>query len=98
MRGFRLLSPTPIPTRDVVHQPLTTLAPLADVLARRNEFHHLLIMESLGGDQRWSDRFAAQHSAANDNRNSRGTNSSTASEALARTPVVVVALLDHLPS
>lgn len=28
-----------------------------------NEFHHLLIMESLGGDQRWSDRFFAQHSA-----------------------------------
>ena len=28
-----------------------------------NESHHLLIMESLGGDQRWSDRFAAQHSA-----------------------------------
>lgn len=36
--------------------------------------------------------------ATNDNRKSRGTNSSTASEALARTPVVVVALLDHLPS
>lgn len=28
-----------------------------------NEFHHLLIMESLGGDQRWLDRFLAQHSA-----------------------------------
>ena len=28
-----------------------------------NEYHHLLIMESLGGDQRWSDRFWAQHSA-----------------------------------
>lgn len=28
-----------------------------------NEFHHLLIMESLGGDQRWSDRFLAQHAA-----------------------------------
>ena len=34
----------------------------------------------------------------NDSRKSRGTNSSTVSEALARTPVVVVALLDHLPS
>lgn len=28
-----------------------------------NEFHHLLIMESLGGDQRWRDRFLAQHAA-----------------------------------
>ena len=28
-----------------------------------NEFHHLLIMEALGGDQRWSDRFLAQHAA-----------------------------------
>jgi len=28
-----------------------------------NELHHLLIMEALGGDQRWADRFVAQHSA-----------------------------------
>lgn len=28
-----------------------------------NELHHLLIMESLGGDQRWFDRFLGQHSA-----------------------------------
>jgi len=28
-----------------------------------NEFHHLLIMEALGGDQLWSDRFLAQHAA-----------------------------------
>lgn len=28
-----------------------------------NEFRHLLIMESLGGDQRWWVRFMAQHSA-----------------------------------
>merc|ERR1740129_2624581 len=28
-----------------------------------NEFHHLLIMESLGADQLWRDRFCAQHSA-----------------------------------
>jgi len=28
-----------------------------------NEFHHLLIMESLGGDSQWVDRFLAQHSA-----------------------------------
>jgi ubiquinol oxidase len=28
-----------------------------------NEFRHLLIMESLGGDQQWGVRFAAQHSA-----------------------------------
>jgi len=28
-----------------------------------NEFHHLLIAESLGGDQKWSVRFLAQHSA-----------------------------------
>eukprot|EP00971_Amphidinium_carterae_P190452 3779769-Amphidinium_carterae.1 len=28
-----------------------------------NELHHLLIMESLGGDQRWFDRFLAQHGA-----------------------------------
>merc|ERR1712032_1361788 len=28
-----------------------------------NEFHHLLIMESLGGDQLWRDRFCAQHAA-----------------------------------
>jgi ubiquinol oxidase len=28
-----------------------------------NEFHHLLIMESLGGDQRFRDRFFAQHMA-----------------------------------
>lgn len=28
-----------------------------------NEFHHLLIMESLGGDQPWFVRFLAQHSA-----------------------------------
>ena len=29
----------------------------------RNEFHHLLIMESIGGDQAWWVRFTAQHSA-----------------------------------
>lgn len=28
-----------------------------------NEFHHLMIMESLGGDQAWWVRFTAQHSA-----------------------------------
>ena len=28
-----------------------------------NEFHHLLIMESLGGDQDWEVRFFAQHAA-----------------------------------
>lgn len=28
-----------------------------------NEFHHLLIMESLGGDQEWWVRFAAMHAA-----------------------------------
>jgi len=28
-----------------------------------NEYHHLLIMESLGGASRWSDRFVAQHIA-----------------------------------
>lgn len=28
-----------------------------------NELHHLLIMESLGGDKEWADRFLAQHVA-----------------------------------
>eukprot|EP00871_Galdieria_phlegrea_P001577 jgi/Galph1/241/GphlegSOOS_G4928.1 len=28
-----------------------------------NEYHHLLIMECLGGDRRWLDRFFAQHAA-----------------------------------
>ncbi|EME28423.1 plastid terminal oxidase [Galdieria sulphuraria] len=28
-----------------------------------NEFHHLLIMESLGGDRKWLDRFVAEHAA-----------------------------------
>lgn len=28
-----------------------------------NELHHLLIMESLGGNQQWLDRFLAQHTA-----------------------------------
>ena len=28
-----------------------------------NEFHHLLVMESLGGDQAWIIRFISQHSA-----------------------------------
>lgn len=28
-----------------------------------NEIHHLMIMESLGGDQLWVDRFMAQHAA-----------------------------------
>jgi len=28
-----------------------------------NEMHHLMIMESLGGDQSWGDRFLAQHAA-----------------------------------
>ena len=28
-----------------------------------NELHHLQIMESLGGDQLWIDRFLAQHAA-----------------------------------
>jgi len=28
-----------------------------------NEMHHLMIMESLGGDQAWIDRFLAQHAA-----------------------------------
>jgi len=26
-----------------------------------NELHHLLIMESLGGDREWKDRFIAYH-------------------------------------
>ena len=30
---------------------------------RSHQAHHLLIMESLGGDRAWSDRFVAQHSA-----------------------------------
>lgn len=28
-----------------------------------NELHHLLVMEALGGDERWIDRFLAQHIA-----------------------------------
>ena len=28
-----------------------------------NEFHHLLIMESMGGDEKFEDRFFAQHMA-----------------------------------
>ena len=28
-----------------------------------NELHHLLIMEALGGDRRWQDRFLGQHAA-----------------------------------
>ena len=28
-----------------------------------NELHHLLIMEELGGDKKWADRFLAQHTA-----------------------------------
>ncbi|KAJ1616351.1 hypothetical protein T492DRAFT_606295 [Pavlovales sp. CCMP2436] len=28
-----------------------------------NELHHLFIMEALGGDRRWSDRFLGRHSA-----------------------------------
>uniref|UniRef100_A0A7S0SJB7 Ubiquinol oxidase n=1 Tax=Mantoniella antarctica TaxID=81844 RepID=A0A7S0SJB7_9CHLO len=28
-----------------------------------NELHHLLIMESMGGDKRWRDRFLGQHAA-----------------------------------
>ena len=28
-----------------------------------NEMHHLLIMEALGGDKRWTDRFLARHAA-----------------------------------
>ena len=28
-----------------------------------NELHHLMIMEALGGDQLWVDRFMAQHAA-----------------------------------
>jgi ubiquinol oxidase len=28
-----------------------------------NEMHHLQIMESLGGDSLWLDRFMAQHGA-----------------------------------
>ena len=28
-----------------------------------NEYHHLLIMEALGGDQSWTTRFLAQHAA-----------------------------------
>lgn len=28
-----------------------------------NELHHLLIMEALGGDARWSDRFLGYHAA-----------------------------------
>ncbi|XP_002987450.2 ubiquinol oxidase 4, chloroplastic/chromoplastic [Selaginella moellendorffii] len=28
-----------------------------------NELHHLLVMEALGGDERWFDRFLAQHIA-----------------------------------
>lgn len=28
-----------------------------------NELHHLLIMEALGGDRKWSDRFLGGHAA-----------------------------------
>jgi len=28
-----------------------------------NELHHLLIMESLGGNAQWSDRFCGHHAA-----------------------------------
>ena len=28
-----------------------------------NELHHLLIMESMGGNKKWGDKFLAQHSA-----------------------------------
>ena len=28
-----------------------------------NEYQHLLVMESLGGDRSWRDRFLAQHAA-----------------------------------
>lgn len=28
-----------------------------------NELHHLQIMEALGGDQRWVDRFLGEHAA-----------------------------------
>lgn len=28
-----------------------------------NELHHLQIMEALGGDLRWGDRFLAEHAA-----------------------------------
>jgi ubiquinol oxidase len=28
-----------------------------------NELHHLMIMEALGGNERWADRFVAQHAA-----------------------------------
>lgn len=33
------------------------------ILQEYNELQHLRIMESLGGDTRWSDRFFARHAA-----------------------------------
>ena len=44
--------------------PYTTCSHLQVHFAEEwNELHHLQIMESLGGDQLWWDRFLAQHSA-----------------------------------
>ena len=34
-----------------------------DAAQEWNEMHHLQIMESLGGDSLWLDRFMAQHGA-----------------------------------
>lgn len=39
------------------------MGPTANACFMQTQFHHLLIMESLGGDQDWSTRFFAQHSS-----------------------------------
>lgn len=46
------------------HQgPTARLTSNPDLLQEWNEMHHLQIMESLGGDSLWLDRFMAQHGA-----------------------------------
>eukprot|EP00955_Chlamydomonas_euryale_P025384 267445-Chlamydomonas_euryale.AAC.1 len=44
--------------------PLHATNPACPTLLQEwNELHHLLIMEALGGDARWRDRFLAFHAA-----------------------------------
>ena len=42
---------------------MTSITGNSLMMQEANELHHLMIMESLGGDQLWLDRFFAQHCA-----------------------------------
>lgn len=58
-RPRRPRRPRPLP---LLH-PAAFRLPQVHFAEEWNELHHLQIMEALGGDRRWVDRFAGEHAA-----------------------------------